>query len=67
MKRLGIARFPGSPGQGVQLCRIYFFTFYSHCTMIAPEHLCQYVCKLADARHWMEFKGEGKGDLFCVS
>lgn len=64
----GNCQIPWQPRSGRStLQNIYFFTFYSHCTVIAPEHLCQYVCKLADARHWMEFKGEGKGDLFCVS
>lgn len=29
MKRLGIARFPGSPGQGVQLCRISIFSLFT--------------------------------------
>lgn len=64
----GNCQIPWQPRSGRStLQNIYFFTFYSHCTVIAPEHLCQYVCKLADARHWMEFKGEGKGDLFCIS
>lgn len=67
-EKTGNCQIPWQPRSGRStLQNIFFFTYYSHCTVIPPEHLCQHVCKLADARHWMEFKGEGKGDLFCIS
>lgn len=67
MKRLGIASSPDSPDQGVYLYRISGFHLLVPLHCECPRTPLPTLCKVSGARHWVELKGEGKGNLFCLS